>query len=366
MGSRKTKEQFIEESKKLFGDYYDYSLVDYVNNNTKVKIICPVHGVFEQIPRSHTSGRGCSKCGREVTADKIRYSNEHFIELATKIHGNKYDYSEVDYKRAQDKIKIICRKHGAFFQRPNQHLNGNGCPVCGFESMVSKTSSNTERFIKQAKIVFGDRYDYSKVHYVNNLTKVEIICSKHGSFFQLPYGHLRGKGCKKCGDELKIIGKEELVKRLNLLHNNKYDYSLLTYRVQNENVSIICSIHGVFKQRLSHHVEGAGCPMCESSKGEKIIFSYLKENNIKFETQKTYDDLYDKQKLRYDFFIPNKNLLIEFNGQQHYEVINDGIEMFEYRQKHDKMKAEYARKNKIKLLVIKYNEDVIKRLKEVL
>lgn len=366
MGSRKTKEQFIEESKKLFGNYYDYSLVDYVNNNTKVKIICPVHDVFEQIPRSHTSGRGCSKCGSIITGNKLKHTTAEFIESATKIHGDKYDYSEVNYVRHCDKVKIICKKHGEFYQTPNAHLGGTGCPVCARESTIQKTSSNTERFITQAKTVFGDRYNYSKVHYANNLTKVEIVCSKHGSFFQLPYGHLRGKGCKKCADELKIIGKKELIERLNILHKNKFDYSLLEYRTQNENVSIICPMHGVFKQRLSHHVEGAGCPMCESSKGEKLIFDYLKENNIQFETQKTYDDLYDKQKLRYDFFIPNKNLLIEFNGLQHYEVISDGIEMFEYRQKHDKMKTEYAKKNNINLLVIKYSENIIERLREVL
>ena len=302
MGSRKTKEQFIEESKKLFGDYYDYSLVDYVNNNTKVKIICPVHGVFEQIPRSHTSGRGCSKCGRDVTADKTRYSNEHFLELATKIHGNKYDYSEVDYKRTQDKIKIICRKHGAFYQRPNQHLKGNGCPVCGFESMVSKTSSNTERYVEQAKRIVGDKYDYSKVKYKNYLTAIEIVCRKHGSFFQLPYQHLRGKGC----------------------------------------------------------------PICSASSGEKEIIDFLNEKKLNFEYQKTYDDLSDVQKLRYDFYIPSKNLLIEYNGVYHYKVVNGDVAKYEYQLKHDKMKSDYAKKHNIPLLVIKYTENVKERLAEVI
>lgn len=366
MGSRKTKEQFIADAKKVFGDYYDYSLVDYVNNNTKVKIICPVHGVFEQIPRSHISGRGCQKCARSVVGETLKHTTSEFVEMANKVHNNKYDYSKTKYIRMQDKVCIICKEHGEFWQTPNVHLKGSGCPQCAINSRVEIISSTTERFIKQAKIVFGDRYDYSKVIYKNYLTKVEIICSKHGSFFQLPYQHLSCKGCKKCADELKIIDKDELIKRLNILHHNKYDYSLLDYRIQNENVNIICPVHGVFKQRLSHHVEGAGCPMCESSKGEKLIFSYLKDNNIKFETQKTYDDLYDKQKLRYDFFIPKMNLLIEFNGLQHYEVISDGKEMFEYRQRHDKMKTEYAKKNNINLLVIKYNDDIIKRLQEVL
>lgn len=302
MGSRKTKEQFIADAKKLFGDYYDYSLVDYVNNNTKVKIICPVHGVFEQVPRNHTSGIGCWKCGRVVTANKTRHTTAEFIENATKIHGDKYDYSEVEYTRTQDKVKIICKKHGAFYQRPNQHIKGNGCPVCGFESMVAKTSSNTERYVQQARKILGDRYDYSKVNYKNYLTNIEIVCREHGSFFQLPYQHLKGKGC----------------------------------------------------------------PICSASTGEKEIIDYLNQKKLDFVYQKTFDDLSDVQKLRYDFYVPSKNLLIEYNGVYHYKVVNGDVAKYEYQIKHDKMKSDYAKKNNIPLLVIKYTENVKERLQEVL
>lgn len=302
MGSRKTKEQFIEESKKLFGDYYDYSLVDYVNNNTKVKIICPVHGVFEQVPRNHTSGIGCWKCGREITADKTRHTTTEFIEMATKVHGDRYDYSEVQYVRMQGKVKIICKEHGVFYQSPNVHLQGGRCPKCAVLSRVEKTSSNTEKFIEQAKANNGDKYDYSKVNYTNNVTPVEIICRLHGSFFQIPIQHIRGKGC----------------------------------------------------------------PICSASSGEKEIYDYLTKKNIDFEYQKTYDDLSDVQKLRYDFYVPSKNLLIEFNGIYHYKVVNGDVAKYEYQLKHDKMKSDYAKKHNIPLLVIKYTENVKERLAEVI
>lgn len=301
MGSRKTKEQFIADAKKVFGDYYDYSLVDYVNNNTKVKIICPVHGVFEQIPRSHTSGIGCQKCGRAVVGETLKHTTAEFVEMANKVHNNKYDYSKTKYIRMQDKVCIICKEHGEFWQTPNTHLKGCGCPQCAINSRVEIISSTTERFIKQAKKRIGDKYDYSKVKYKNYLTPVEIICREHGSFFQLPYQHLGGKGC----------------------------------------------------------------PICGASSGEKEIIDYLNKNNIGFEYQKTYDDLSDVQKLRYDFYVPSKNLLIEYNGVYHYKVVNGDVEKYKYQIKHDKMKSDYAKKNKIPLLVIKYTENVKERLQEV-
>ena len=302
MGSRKTKEQFIADAKKQFGDYYDYSLVDYVNNNTKVKIICPVHGVFEQIPRSHTSGIGCQKCGHTVVGETLKHTTAEFVEMANKVHHNKYDYSKTKYIRMQDKVCIICKEHGEFWQTPNVHLKGCGCPQCAINSRVEIISSTTERFIKQAENVFGDRYDYSKVNYKNYLTNIEIVCREHGSFFQLPYQHLKGKGC----------------------------------------------------------------PICSASTGEKEIIDFLNKKNLDFVYQKTFDDLADVQKLRYDFYVPSKNLLIEYNGVYHYKVVNGDVAKYEYQIKHDKMKSDYAERHNIPLLVIKYTENVTERLQEVL
>ena len=126
---------------------------------------------------------------------------ERFIQRANAIHNNKYDYSKVNYKDCNTKVCIICPEHGEFWQTPKQHLKGYGCKKCASALSSSKRSSTKEDFIERAKLVHGDKYDYSKVEYVNNSTPVCIICPTHGEFYQSPKSHLNGSGCPKCFDE---------------------------------------------------------------------------------------------------------------------------------------------------------------------
>ena len=127
MNKKKTTEEFIQEAKRIHSGEYDYSLVNYQTNKTKVRIVCPKHGVFEQTPNSHLNGSGCPCC-----YGTHKKTTEQFIKDAKKIHRDKYDYSLVDYKTAKTKVKIICKTCGKIFeQAPNNHLNGQDCPVCG-------------------------------------------------------------------------------------------------------------------------------------------------------------------------------------------------------------------------------------------
>jgi predicted RNA-binding Zn-ribbon protein involved in translation (DUF1610 family) len=183
---------FIKKAKQIHGKKYDYSLVNYINNRIKIKIICPVHGEFEQIPRDHLSKKGCIKCGLNFK------SKDDFVNKAIEIHKDKYDYSKVDYKTSKIKVKLICKKHGEFEQRPNDHLKGYGCPKCGF-NLLSKND-----FANKSSEIHNDKYDYSKVDYQNNKIKTKIICPVHGEFEQTPVNHLRGNGCPKCGAEIVI------------------------------------------------------------------------------------------------------------------------------------------------------------------
>ena len=198
-----TTDIFIKRAKEIHGDKYDYSLVDYVNAKTRIKIICPVHGKFLQIPYNHLSGKGCKECGCIENGKNRSITLEKFLEKARKVHGEKYDYSKSKIENYKTKIEIICKIHGSFFQTPNNHLSGKGCKECGKESILNhiqeNCSSSTEDFIEKSKILHGDTYDYSKVEYVNNHTQVKIICKEHGEFLQLPHNHLVGKGCKECG-----------------------------------------------------------------------------------------------------------------------------------------------------------------------
>ena len=187
---RKTTAQFIEEAKRVHGDRYDYSLSEYTRAKDKVKIVCSVHGIFSQTPDKHLNGQGCPRC----KASKPTKTTKSFIEEARRVHADRYDYSQVEYKLARDKVKIICSEHGIFEQTPDSHLNKrSGCQMCS--GNVKKT---TAQFIEEARAVHGDRYTYSLVSYQTNHTKVKIVCPEHGIFSQTPDKHLNGQGCPKC------------------------------------------------------------------------------------------------------------------------------------------------------------------------
>ena len=294
-------------------------------------------------------------------------TTEEFIKEAKEIHGDKYDYSLVEYKGNHEKIKIICPTHGVFEQTPANHLVKHGCPKCG---NVHKPS--TEEFIKRAKEIHGDKYDYSLVEYKNNETKIKIICPIHGVFEQTPSGHLAG-GCAACSG-IKKYTTEEFIKRAKETHGDKYDYSLVNYVNAHTKIKIVCPKHGVFFAIPANHLNrGDGCPYCKSTIGEEKIRVFLENKgyvfNKDFFKEKSFNDLKDSAKLRYDFYIPSKRLLIEYDGYQHYVFPNRCHETYHdfLKQKHhDWLKRKYARKHNLKLERILYNENIKSRLKEIL
>ena len=253
MSRKLTKEEFIKKAKEVHGDKYDYSKVEYKNYSTKVRIICKEdgHGEFFQNPGDHLSGKGCPDCG-----GRAKLTTEEFIKRAKKIHCNKYDYSKIDYKDSATKICIICPTHGEFYQKPYDHLSGKGCSRCSVTQRLT-----TEEFIKRAKEVHGDKYDYSKVKYKSINDIVLIKCSKHGEFFQLAYNHLQGYGCPKCSRTQRLT-TEEFIKRAREIHNDKYDYSKVEYKNCTTKICIICPDHGKFIQTPNSHLQGSGCPKC--------------------------------------------------------------------------------------------------------
>ena len=213
----KTTEQYIADVKKIHGDKYDYSKTKYCGYYDYITIICPKHGEFEQRASTHIQGSGCPKCGREVKRPphpKKSNTNE-FIKKSLEIHGNKYDYSKVDYKNDRTKVCIICPEHGEFLQNPCKHLAGQGCKECGRIRTISSHLNTTDDFVKRIKSIYGDKYDYSKVEYVKAKIKVCIICKTHGEFWARPDHLLNGHGCKKCRES----GIEREVRMLLLEHN---------------------------------------------------------------------------------------------------------------------------------------------------
>lgn len=350
-----TTEEFIYKASSIFPEY-NYDKVNYINAHTKIVIKCNKHSYFATKPNTLLNGHGCPICGIEKCSNSRKTTNDAFIEKASLIHPE-YNYSTCQYNGWNNKVSIICPVHGKFSTFPNTLLNGNGCKNCGLDSLRKKYSFSKEEFIEKAKIVKPE-YDYSKIKYVNSGTKIEVLCKEHGSFFIRPSSILRGQGCAKCSGTAKL-SIEDFLSRANNLHP-EYDYSKVNYINIQTKVLITCPEHGDFEIKPSSLFLGCGCPLCNISFGELTIKNWLESKSIEYEYQKTYPDLIDIKNLSYDFYIPSKKLLIEFNGEQHYSFIPrfhpNGLNDLRIQFKHDLMKKEYAVKNQLLLLVIPYDE----------
>ena len=226
----------------------------------------------------------------------------------------------------------------------------------------------TKYFIKQAFVIHGDKYDYSKVNYINNKTNVIITCPEHGEFKQIPYIHLRGSGCSNCGSikssEKNVISFDTILMRFRTVHGNKYNYTKTSYVGTEKNMEITCPEHGEFKQRPDNHIKGSGCPKCNESSGEREVRLWLNKNNISYEPQHKFNGCQNILPLSFDFYLPEHNTCVEYQGKQHYQPIEffGGESSFKKQQKLDKIKREYCQNNNITLLEIKYNEKVNSKL----
>jgi len=349
-----TKDEFIKKGSKKHNNKYDYSLVKYKNNKTQVKIICPEHGIFEQRPDNHLHN-GCPMC-----ANNILYTTGDFIEKANNVHNNRYDYSLVKYKTAHIKVKIICSEHGIFEQKPNRHLSGDGCSKCS-----GNYNYTNNEFIEKVNKIHNNKYNYSLTNYNSRNNFIKIICPEHGIFEQNAGSHLQGVGCKKCYHEKMTYDTETFIKLAKEKHGNLYDYSLVNYKHSTKKVKIICKNHGIFEQTAHTHLRGAGCPICKSSRGENEVRLFLENNNVEFEPQKTFEDCKNLNYLPFDFYLPEYNMCIEYDGMQHFKPIQffGGEKALKLTKDHDKIKSKYCKDNNIKLLRIKYNENVENKLK---
>lgn len=225
---------FIKRAVEIHGNKYGYSKVTYVNNSTKVIIVCSKHWDFEQTPHRHLEGKGCPHCGGTA-----KLSKHTFIARSQEVHGHKYNYDTSIYTSMRYKLEIICSEHGSFFQLPLNHLKGQGCAKC-----AGTSPPTTEEFIEKARNVHGDKYDYSSVQYKSSYEKIEIICYLHGSFFQTPDSHInQGNGCPKCAGK-----NHNMLYLLKCLDTGWYKIGITTDKVQKRIVSIGGNIEEV------HHV----------------------------------------------------------------------------------------------------------------
>lgn len=337
-----TQETFEEKARKAHGDKYDFSQCKYVNATTKVTLYCDIHkSSFEILPGKLYDGCACKLCGYAETANKLKFTTEHFIKESRIKHGDKYDYSRSVYVNGASNVIIGCPEHSFFEQRADSHMKGAGCFKCGIivradtQRGVAQRSYtkkwDTPKFILHAKEKHGDKYTYHDTIYVNHQSYVTITCKEHQNFNQIAKTHLNGGICPTCANiansNRQIFDIEKFIEICNVTHNNKYDYSETTFTDPNEYITIRCPDHGLFSIPRYSHMYGHGCKLCGNlSKKNKLTKT---TETFIVDCKRIHDDKFDYSKVNYvdaktpvtiicnfhnDFFIRPKIFLSNKHG----------------------------------------------------
>lgn len=323
---RKTKNEFINDAVRVHGNLYGYDSVIYIGTDKKVDIYCKkCNKIFRQLPQHHLQGRGCPKCGREKRDLSCRSSPEKFISMCISIHGDKFDYKEINYQGMTVPVKIYCKACGLFFyQTPAIHLHAKwGCQRCAIGQKDVLTG--TKAFVTRAKQVHGDKYDYECSNYTRVIDKIQIYCKACSKFFeQVAASHLQGRGCKICGRKKRPPPKDTSVyiEQAKRVHGDKlYNYDLVQYKNCIIPITIYCNrCKEVFIKSPSSHLYGKqGCPR-HKNKTQYMVLDYVRT---------LYPDSYSEFRFeclknrKFDIYIPSVNLIIEIDGDQHFRQVNN-------------------------------------------
>jgi hypothetical protein len=271
-------EKFNEAHDNIENPKFDYSQVKYEHMHKKVEIHCLVHGPFLQKPSDHINKHGCGKCKGEKCSERRKVPLDEMLVRFEEKHEGKYTYPDIEsyYVDSTTKINIECEKHGIFTQTAHAHTY-YGCAKCGKDSISEQTKgverphrrTTTEEYVAKANEKHDFRYEYDKTVYVKSRgTTIIVTCKEHGDFEISPRSHLTGWGCNTCSrremGERVSLKVPELVEKLNLIHDFKYDYSKVELCGDIKNVPIIvtCPVHGDFSILVGKHYK-YGCPECE-------------------------------------------------------------------------------------------------------
>ena len=328
---KKTKEEYIQKAKIIHNYKYDYSqIIELPKRDFRVNIICLQHGIFEQSFHKHLSGDGCKKCANEkIGKERIEKAKNKFINDAIIIHNNKYDYSKLNYISAKEKIIITCLIHGDFEQIPNSHLNGNGCKKCANEKVKERMSILWDIYKEDLQKIHNNKYNYSKVIWKGVDVDITVECPIHGEFKIRPVDHKRERGCRACFKETFIpynkLNTQKFIEKSIKIWGNRYNYSKTKYIDSNNEVIIICSIHGEFKQLPQQHYKYE-CELCRYEKKELIEISKKKielenKQNNKLNTEifieksvKIFGNKYDYSKVEYINSLKNIMIICKDHG----------------------------------------------------
>jgi len=356
LNRKRHRETIIKRFQQKHGHNYKYHNVKYVDNKTPVDIwCCKCKKFISQTPMNHLRS-GCKDCGINKSANAKLLPQEEILKRFKEIHCNEqYDYKKVDYVDLKTEVTITCLKpdHGDFSQKPREHLDGSGCPICAKEKQQNAHRDTRESFIHKATNIHGDLYDYKKVEDVwtnlnNNRhtttpsqTEVTIICKLHNSEFkQTPNSHLQGNGCRKCGNDkisLKLRdNRESFIRKAKDVHGELYDYTRVedvwsdldnnrnTTVPAKTKVTIICKQHGPFYKTPSKHLwrsTNGGCNLCNPSGYSKISIQWLEfmkgYYNIDIKHAENGGEhviKLDDKKYFCDGYVTETNTIFEFNG----------------------------------------------------
>lgn len=370
MAKKLTTEQAKAKLREIYGNDYDYSEVEYVDNRTtKIKVICLKHGPFYRTYSSLVQNQvGCPECRKSIP--KIR-DTQTLIERAREVHGDKYDYSKTEFKNSRSKVIVTCPNHGDFEVLPTNLVKGRGCPKCADKSWTQ------EEFINKGKEIHGNQFNYDLVKFEGFKNRVTLKCNYCGNIFDvLPQHHIQGRKCPKCCERHKVT-VDEFIERSKKEHPGiEYDYSLVTeLNTLQDYVTIICPKHGPFQQKAAYHITGCGCQKCNTSIGENKIKEFLNNNLIEYKHNhqiELEENIIARNSniINVDFYIDNHNnkrYIIEFNGKQHY-IYNDfyykSKEDFIKQQNRDQVVRDFCKDNNIELIEISYEDE--NKLEEIL
>ena len=316
-----TTESFIKKSKEKHSNKFSYNKTFYVNQKTKLKLICNQHGEFETYPNNHLQGMGCCPKCQSISNGLIHKKDKiSFIKKATEIYGDKYDYSITDYVHSLKKVSIICRTHGPFEINPSNHINNRqGCPKCGFESRKNLSRKGLNSFLNElCNKKNYDQYDFSRVTSFENrnYSTIECVCKRHGVYYTNPRSVLRSNffGCRSCKIEGDRYDNSKFIEISKKLHNNYYIYDKVNYIKSHEDIIITCPKHGDFICKAYIHMGGGGfCPKCTSyvSSYEIEISDFLKSIEV-CDIKTSVRNLKNIKEI--DILSENNKIGIEFNG----------------------------------------------------
>ena len=363
--------EFIQRAVKKHGTKYDYTNSKYTFNDKKLIIHCNTCKLdFMQSPHQHiTLNEGCPVCNNKIRHEESRLSIEEFIGRASRRHKDKYDYSKVIYDGYHKPVTIACPIHGDFNQAPSVHLTSNsdstglptGCPKCGYERIAEANKSTTELFVEKSKKLYPDMFDYKPTKYVDAFTKVFITCKKHNYIFeQMPSNHLVGRlGCKRCSSvmfsDLHAKDDKGFMAKAILKHGITTDFSKFVYRGAHTKSTFRCRIHNYEYERSPHNfLKAKGCPKCSASSGEKKLYSVL--DMLEFDYVTEYRIREEDNLFRYDVYIKDLNLLIEYDGEQHFLEHSFQLTDIEFKKRltNDEEKNKLAERCGYKLIRIPY------------